>query len=145
MNNKLRFWIIISFGAVLAAGIAGGLLLGRAWHRGDRPARTERREPPSLDRLAAELDLTAAQKEEIRKIFERNEDRLKELHSQVHLRLKEVREQLKADIDLVLTPPQREKFDALLERIMQKERDARRRHQGDRPSPPPDKPEGDKS
>ena len=143
MNNKARFWIILSFAAVLAAGIAGGLLLGRAWRHGERPARTARREPPpSLDRLAEDLDLTPVQKEEIGKIFERNEERLKELRSQIRLRLGEVREQLKAEIDNVLTPPQREKFNTLLERHMQRERNARRRYP-DRPSPPPDEPKGE--
>jgi len=143
MNNKARFWIILSFVAVLAAGIAGGLLLGRAWHHGDRPSRTERREqPPSLDRLAKDLDLTPVQKEEIRKIFERNEERLKDLRSEIHLRLGEVRERLKTEIDNVLTPQQREKFNALLERHMKKEREARRRYP-DRSSPPPDAPKGE--
>jgi predicted component of type VI protein secretion system len=79
--------------------------------------------------------MTPDQKEEIRKIFERNEDRLKELHDQVHRRLGEVRERLKTEIDGVLTLDQRKKLDALLERHMEAERGRRTRYSG-RPSPP---------
>lgn len=144
MNNKARLWIILSFLAVLAAGIAGGLLLGRAWHRGgERPSRTDRPgPPPSLDQLAKDLDLTPVQKEEIRKIFERNEERLKELRSQIHLRLGEVRERLKTEIENVLTPQQRERFNALLEKHIREERE-RRKSSPERPSPRPDEQKGE--
>jgi Spy/CpxP family protein refolding chaperone len=143
MNKKARLWIIFSFLAVLAAGIAGGLFLGRSWHRGGGPSRSYRSgPPPSLDRLAKDLDLTPAQKEEIKKIFERNEERLKELRSQIHANLSEVRSRLKTEIDSVLTPQQREKFNALLERHMRRERETRRRDP-DRPSSPPDEPKGE--
>ena len=136
MNNKARLWILLSFAAVLVAGIAGGLVLGRSWPRGG-PSRSFRSgPPPSLDQLAKDLDLTPVQKEEIRKIFERNEERLKELKTQIHLRLGEVRERLKSEIDSVLTPQQREKLQALLERHMRREREARPRDP-DRPGPPP--------
>jgi Spy/CpxP family protein refolding chaperone len=142
MNNKARLWILLSFAAVLVAGIAGGLVLGRSWPRGGASRSFRSGPPPSLDQLAKDLDLTPVQKEEIRKIFERNEERLKELRTQIHLRLGEVRERLKSEIDSVLTPQQREKFQALLERHMRKEREARP-HDPDRPGPPPDEPKGD--
>ena len=142
MNKKARFWVIVSFLAVLAAGVAGGLLLGRAWRHGDRPSRTGRPGPPSLEQMAKELDMTPDQKESIRKIFERNEERLKEIHSQVHLRLGEVRERLKAEIDQVLSLEQRKKLDALLERHMQAERSSRKRCPG-RPAPPADERKGE--
>jgi len=143
MNNKARSWIILAFVAVLAAGIAAGLFLGRSWPRGGGPSRSYRGgPPPSLERLAKDLDLTPAQKEEIRKIFERNEERLKEFHSQIRTHLNEMRSRLKAEIDNVLTPQQREKLNVLLERHMRREREARR-HGSGRPSPPPDEPKGE--
>jgi Spy/CpxP family protein refolding chaperone len=142
MNNKARLWIIFSFVAVLAAGIVGGLFLGRSWPRGGGAKAFRPGPPPSLDQLAKDLELTPAQKEEIGKIFERNEERIKELRSQIHARLGEVRERLKTEIENVLTPQQREKFNALLERHMQREREARR-HDPDRDSPPPDEPKGE--
>lgn len=143
MNKKARFWIIFSFLAVLAAGIAGGLFLGRSWHRGGGPSRSYRSSPPpSLERLAKDLDLTPAQNEEIKKIFARNEERLKELRTQIHTHLGEMRGRLKTEIDNVLTPQQREKFNALLERHMRREREGRRRDPG-RPSPPADEPKGE--
>jgi Spy/CpxP family protein refolding chaperone len=117
MKNKFRFWIIFSIILVFAAGVIGGIFCEK-FLIPKRYEGAERKPPhrPSLERLARELGLTPQQKEQIREAFKRNEERLKELNTDIHGRLQEIRTQLKSEIDNILTPEQRQKLDAMIKK-----------------------------
>lgn len=140
MMKKYTLWIILSLVVVFALGIAAGVFGERyiAHKRSDRPA--PRQHAPSLDAFARELGLSADQQTRIREIFKKNEERMKLLWGEEHKRLDEVRAQLKADIDGVLTVEQKAKFEAMIKKHNEEsrrraERDGRGRGDSERNNP----------
>jgi Spy/CpxP family protein refolding chaperone len=146
MKNKYIFWIILSLIVAFGAGLIGGVLgeryyLQKKHPRGDRgPSH-----PPSLDQMAKDLGLSADQQEQIRKLFERNEARLKELRSDMHGRLKSIRAELKNEIDQVLTAEQRQKIESMIKKFVGREkREFEKREDKNNQNQQPEKDKGEK-
>jgi len=129
MKNKFKFWIIFSLIIVFAAGVIIGIF-SEKYIISKRLERMRRSSVhfPSLEMMAQELSLAPQQKEQIREIFKNNEERLKGLRSQMHSQLSLIRSQLKTEIENILTPEQRQKFEAMIEKyIGQRKRELERR------------------
>jgi len=107
--------LIVVFGLGAAAGVFGERYL---MHKRPRGPAHERTPFPLLEPVAKALALTAEQQDKLREIFKRSDERMKLLDGEIHVRLREVRAQLKSEVDGVLTPEQRAK----LEDMIQKER-----------------------
>lgn len=142
MKNGNKFWIIVSFLIVFAAGVVAGILFENKFLDKKPPREGERRSPvrfPTLDMMAEELGLTTEQQEQLREIFKNNEERLKVYRSEIHEHYGALREQLKQEMDSVFTPEQKAKFEAMIEKYLserKKEMEERKR----RPKrEPPDK------
>jgi Spy/CpxP family protein refolding chaperone len=118
MKNKYKFWIIFFLIVVFGVGFIGGIFSDRYFFQ-KRPGRPERSSAhfPSLERMAKDLGLSADQQEQIRKIFERNETKLKELRADMHGRLRSIRAELKNEIDNVLTADQRQKIETMIKKF----------------------------
>jgi hypothetical protein len=85
----------------------GGLLFGR----GGIPF------PAALvNRLASELQLDAAQQDQVKKILEDRRDRLEAVHREARERFGKEQRDLHAAIRLVLRPEQQARFDTFLDR-----------------------------
>lgn len=119
MKNKFKFWTIFFLLIIFAAGVTIGIL-AQKYQQAKKMERPERRRPsfPSLEMIAEELELSSEQLEQIREIFRRNEERLKEFRGHIHTRLSDIRSQLKAELETVLTPEQRVKFEAMIEKYL---------------------------
>lgn len=117
MKNK--FWIILSLIIVFAAGVAAGIF-SEKYMTSERLEKMRKRSVhfPSLEMMAQELSLTLQQKEQIREVFKANEERLKVMRGQMHSGLSEIRSQLKMEIENILTPEQRQKFEAMIEKYI---------------------------
>ncbi|NOR15121.1 MAG: hypothetical protein GQ544_05415, partial [Candidatus Aminicenantes bacterium] len=126
MKNNYKFWIALSFLAIFAAGIVSGVILERHLldQKPGREHRTSRMGPRDssreggnrfLDRMAEELDLTAEQKQQMQDLFKNNEERIKQLHSDMADQLRALRTQFMEEIKSVLTEEQVKKFDAMIE------------------------------
>jgi Spy/CpxP family protein refolding chaperone len=150
-TGKYKFWLVLSLIVAFAAGIFGGIFSERYYFHRKRHASLARtqaeRSPahfPSIEQLAKDLNLSAEQQEQIRKIFERNDAKLKELRSDMRGRLATIRAELKTELDSVLTAEQKQKFEAMIESyIEQRKRESDRRRESPRKEGPPDKPKGD--
>ncbi len=117
MKNKYIVWLVLALVVAFAAGLIGGIFSDRYFFE-RRPARGDRGRPhpPSLEQMAKDLGLSVDQQEQIKKIFERNEAKLKELRSDMHGRLRSIRADLKKEIDSVLTAEQRQKMETLIQK-----------------------------
>jgi len=117
MKNKYMFWIIFSLIVAFAAGLIGGAF-GERYYLQKRHDRGERGRPhpPSLEQMAKDLGLSADQREQIKKIFEGNEAKLKKLRADMHDRLRTLRAELKKEIDSVLTAEQRQKIETIIKK-----------------------------
>jgi hypothetical protein len=119
MKNGNKFWIVLSFIIVFAAGIAAGILFENNV-LDKKPRRNgERRSPvrfPTLDMMAEELGLTAEQQEQLKEIFKNNEERLKTYRSQIHDQYTALRAQLKEEMNDVFTEEQKAKLEAMIEK-----------------------------
>ncbi len=150
--KKYAVWILLSLAAVFALGAVGGIFgeryyVRKKWQRfqeARRQAEQNRPRFPTLEMMAAELTLTQEQQDLIHEAFQKNEERLKEMRTYMHSRLGEIRDVLLQEIKNVLSPEQKQGFEAMLERYAQQrkeqqERFAResRRAQDRRPPPPP--------
>lgn len=115
--KKSRVWIVVALALIFAAGIVGGIFAER-WWLAKKP--DFRRPPtghyPSMSRWAKDLGLTAEQQDKIKAIFQKNDERIKELRTDYYKHLGEIREQLKKEIDAVLTPEQKEKMEAMIQK-----------------------------
>jgi len=133
MKNGNKFWIVLSFLIVFAAGVVAGILFENNY-LDKKPRRdTQRRSSvrfPTLDMMAEELGLTAEQQEQLREIFKNNEERLKAYRSEIHEHYKVLRSQLKQEMDSVFTAEQKAKFEAMIEKYLserKKEAESRKR------------------
>jgi Spy/CpxP family protein refolding chaperone len=117
MKNKYKFWIVLSLVVAFGAGVIGGVF-GERYYLQKRHARGDRgrAHPPSLEQMAKDLGLSAGQQEQIKKIFESNEAKLKVLRADMHGRLRSIRAELKSEIDNVLTAEQRQKIEAMIKK-----------------------------
>jgi uncharacterized protein YneF (UPF0154 family) len=149
MINKYKLWIILSLLAAFAAGLLGGIFCERNYlHRKRRAnmARTQRNEPrpPDIREMARDLGLSVEQQDQIKKVFESNDVKLKELRAEMHNRLSGIRSEIKGQIDSVLTPEQKSKFESIIARHREqakKESERRRNDRGREDSP--DQPKGE--
>ena len=132
--NKSRLWIILSLLLLFAAGMVAGIFADK-WFLSKKAdaRRNPGNRPPTLEFWTKELGLTVEQQAKIREIFKQNEERLqaddqlKSLRGGLDKRYVEIRAQLKAEIDAVLTPEQKQKLEAMIqkhneERRMENER-----------------------
>ncbi len=123
---------------IFGAGVITGGILARQWgaaplNRSLRPANTRVSPPvtPGLMRLEflrraqRELELTAAQREQVDKILKESQERTRQLMQPVMPDLRAELKQTKDAIREVLTPEQRVRFDDLLKR-QQRPHDQRR-------------------
>ena len=116
MNNKYRLWIVLSLLVAFAAGVLGGIFAERIFFHPRQHTRAQRgpSHPPDLEEMARHLGLSPDQKESIRQIFERNDSTFKELYTEMHNRLSAIRTEIKNQIDVVLTPEQKQKMEAII-------------------------------
>jgi Spy/CpxP family protein refolding chaperone len=120
---KSRFWIILALLLVFAAGVVGGIFSDR-WFLAKRPA-ARRGGPghyPTIDRWAKDLGLGPEQQEKIRAIFKANEERIKNLGADFDKHIREMRRQLKSEIDAVLTAEQKQKLESMIQKHMEQMR-----------------------
>ena len=138
--KKSRVWIVIALVLIFAAGIVGGIFAERWWIA--KKPEFRRSAPtghyPSMTRWAKDLGLTAEQQDKIKAIFQKNDERIKELRTDYYKHLGEIREQLKKEIDAVLTPGQKEKMEAMIQK--QREEWRKANEQRDRRINPRQKP-----
>jgi Spy/CpxP family protein refolding chaperone len=149
MNNKYRLWIALSLLVAFAAGVLGGVFAERIFLHPRKHTRVQRApsRPPDLEEMARNLGLSPEQKESIRQIFERNDGKFKELYTDMHRRLADIRSEIKNEIDAVLTPEQKEKMEAIIARHGERRKKQKESEQKDKNSAresSPDKPEGER-
>jgi hypothetical protein len=119
MIKKYKLWVALTLILVFALGAAAGIFGERYFmHRRARRPAQPRTPFLLLEPVAKALALTADQQGMLREIFKRSDERMKELDTEIHARLREIRTQLKSEVDAVLTTEQRAK----LEDMIQKER-----------------------
>jgi Spy/CpxP family protein refolding chaperone len=137
--NKSRLWIILSLILLFAAGMVAGIFADK-WFLGKKGdvRRVQGSRPPTLEIWTKELGLTVEQQTKIREIFKQNEvrlqadERLKSLRGDLDKRYSEIRAQLKAEIDAVLTPAQKQKLEAMIQKHAEERRKENERRQRSR-------------
>lgn len=124
VSSRRKAYAVIAGVFVLGVLAGGGAMWAiserevRAFALGERRAFEHRR----LEALSRELDLTSEQKEKIATIFEKHhQERKTVMRERCGGAMSEAKEKMRAEIHAVLTPPQREKYDAMV-----REHEARR-------------------
>lgn len=121
--RKYKIWIALSLLVVFGLGAAAGVFGERYLiHKKFRRPPEPRPHFPTMETMAVELELSAEQKETIREIFKKSEERLKEFRSDYTARLRELRRMLKVEVDAVLTPEQIQKMEDLIRRYSEMRR-----------------------
>jgi len=146
--NRSRFWFVLAVILIFAAGLAVGIFADRGL-LAKRPS--FRRGPsssggsvPTMGRWFDDLGLTAEQRAKMREIFKandermRNDEKIKQLRAESNKRFAEIREQLKQEIDSVLTAEQKKKLEAMIQRNLEERRkDSERGNRRDDPRSKP--------
>jgi Spy/CpxP family protein refolding chaperone len=146
MPNKYRFWLVLTLLVAFAAGLLGGIFSERYFFHPREHARARRdaQKPPDLEGMAKDLGLSLDQKERIKQIFETNDVKFKELRSEMHKRLSDIRAEIKDEIDAVLTPEQKQKLDNIITQHQQKTRkSSEKKRQSSEGKRLPEKPKGE--
>jgi Spy/CpxP family protein refolding chaperone len=134
MRDKYKLWVALSLIIVFGIGVAVGVLSEKAYFNKKRPRPQQKQEPfPTMEVIAKDLRLTPEQEAQIREIFKRSEERFEGFRKEVHTRLGELRDQLKTEMDSVLTPEQQRKMQEMMDRYL-------RQRRRDSPKRPEDKP-----
>jgi hypothetical protein len=144
MKTKYKILVALTLLVVFGLGVAAGVLGERyVVHKKDRRPTASRPHFPTPEDWARELGLTEDQKAQMREIFKRNEERMKEYRTESRTRLNELRKMLWDETNAVLTPEQKQKNDEMIRRFEERrkkesERNASRvRREQDPPPPPP--------
>lgn len=123
MIKKYKIWVVLTLLVVFALGGAAGIFCERYYmHRRPERSGQARTHPPSMEAWAKELGLSAEQQAQIRDLFKKNEQRMEELRTQFHNRLTEIRGLLKNEIDGVLSPEQKQKLEAMIQKHLEESR-----------------------
>lgn len=134
MKNHSKLWIILSLVVVFVAGLLSGIFLEQHLISKRTKKKTERRSSvrfPSLKIMAEELSLTSEQQEQIREVFKKSEERMKELSSSYRKQYSQTRSWLKDEIKSVLSEEQNQKFEAMIQKyISQRKKETDRRSRG---------------
>ena len=127
--------VIAAIVVVLAfvAGFAAGALTDHFWM-----LRRGHRLPPMaahmmVGRLDHHLDLTDEQRARIEQILERRHEAMDRMWAELHPRMRAEIDATNAEIERVLTPEQREKFQKMRMRLGPRHRGEGHRRRGDRP------------
>jgi hypothetical protein len=144
MKTKYKILVALTLLVVFGLGVAAGVLGERyVVHKKDRRPSAARTHSPTPEDWARELGLTEDQKAQMREIFKKNEERMKEYRTESRGRLNELRKMLWDETNAVLTPEQKLKNDEMIRRFEERrkkesERNASRvRREQDPPPPPP--------
>jgi Spy/CpxP family protein refolding chaperone len=122
MFNRSKFWAA----ALLAAAFGAGAMAGWAIQASADPGGRDRRRGTDamVNYLAGELDLTAAQRDSVRAVFDRHRPAMKALWETVHPQMDSLRSAMRAAIAAQLTPSQQRRYQGLIA-------DQERRHRHD--------------
>ena len=144
MKSKYKILVALTLLVVFGLGVAAGVLGERyVVHKKARRPSAARTHSPTPEDWARELGLTEDQKVQMREIFKKNEERMKEYRTESRGRLNELRKMLWDETNAVLTPEQKLKNDEMIRRFEERrkkesERNASRvRREQDPPPPPP--------
>ncbi|MGB2908039.1 MAG: hypothetical protein WBB73_13115 [Candidatus Aminicenantaceae bacterium] len=136
MKNHYKFWIVLSFLVVFAAGLVSGVILEKNIlnPKPNLPSRDARRGDrahfPTINELEEVLKLSTDQQDLMRAVFQQNEERLKQVRKDIYAEYRTLRDQFLEDIKAVLDPEQIKQFDAILEEYLtQRHEEAERRQQ----------------
>ncbi|MBC7362306.1 MAG: hypothetical protein H5U06_08510 [Candidatus Aminicenantes bacterium] len=142
MKDKYKLWIALSLVVVFGLGVAVGVLSEKACLSKNKSKPPQKQEPfPTMEVISKELQLTPEQEAQIREVFKRSEERFEAFRKEVHTRLGELRDQLKSEMDSVLTPEQQKKMQEMMDRYMRqrKRNSSERREDKPRDQIPPKK------
>ena len=120
MKNNPKLWIALSFLVVFIAGIVGGVVLEKNIlnpkpRRADRSSRRSGLHFPTITEMAEALNLSAEQQEQVRLVFQQNEERIKSMREEGNKLYRTLREQFLTEIKTVLNENQAQQFDAMIE------------------------------
>jgi len=132
--KQTRVGIVLSLLLAFAAGAAAGIFADRFL----LTPRGHHRPGPSPEQWQKDLGLSEGQKARIHEIFKKNDGRVNELRSDFFKHVEEIRSEIRKEIDAVLTPEQKAKQDALMEKF----RKTRSKDAGLQPADPDRRPEG---
>ena len=134
MSTSPRVVAALLIVGALIAGVVLGVAGDRAWMHWHRPPRA-----PHFDRVVEHLDhaldLTPQQHESVKQIVARHGSRIEAISASIRPQMRQEIDAMNAEIEKVLTPEQRNKFQQLQQRHMN-----RRGPRGMRGMPPPPQP-----
>ncbi len=136
MKNHYKFWIVLSFLVVFAAGLVSGVILEKNIlnPKPDRPSRDSRRGVrvhfPTVNELEEALGLSAEQQDQIRAVFQQGEERIKKVREDIGDQYRSLQIRFLEEIKAVLDPEQVKQFETILEEYRtQRHAEAERRQQ----------------
>lgn len=119
LMNHSKVLALVLLVAVFLAGGAVGIAASGAWrgHRASDADRRDRRETPSYaDRLQREVNLTPAQRDTVERIVAGYQGHMDRIWTEVRPRMDSLRDDIRAQIMLVLDSTQQARYRALIVR-----------------------------
>lgn len=127
--KQTRWRIVLSLVLAFAAGAAAGVFAVKVVWPPSGHHRSAYR-GPSPQEWEKALGLSAEQVAKIHEIFKNNDSRIDTLRSDFFEHVKEIRSEIHREIDAVLTPEQKAKNDAMMEKFREASKE-----RADRPAP----------
>lgn len=122
MTKPTRSATLLLLAAFLLGGVAGAAVHATLERRSSPHEAGPRGPGDFLDRLTEDLKLTTEQRDSIRIVLDHYHPRMDSVWQSIRPRFETLREELRSEIRIYLTPDQQRQFDELLKR-----RDAERR------------------
>jgi Spy/CpxP family protein refolding chaperone len=128
-NAKLKIWLVLvvvfALGSITGAALTG---LYRSRASNDRPPEKEKA-GRGLEKIRGELNLTDEQTKSVSAILDDTRNEYRALRAELRPRFDAPRQKARARIREVLTPEQRQKFDAIVaQKDAQREQEQKNKH-----------------
>jgi len=138
MTDKPWKLVLLLTGIFLAGGVAGGFVTVRVMHNLAQKGQPEQWGPNRLKAYAKRLELTPSQVETLRPIIKRHVDELNQIRLNGFREARALIEKMEKEIETVLTPDQKIKFEQMNQEMRERFQRARSKMGG--PGGPPREP-----
>ena len=131
MKNHYKFWIIVSFLVIFAAGTFSGVILekyilkkdSKRNFRSPNERGKDRLHFPTVEEMARDLNLTEEQQSKMQEVFDNSETRLKKMSLEIRENYSSMRVLFIEEIKSVLNEEQIKKLDEMIENYLSKRKE----------------------
>lgn len=116
MSRQRLVAVLLLAASFVLGGLVGGAATSFADRRGHGGGHGDRHRPSFVEHLTQELELTAAQRDSVQTVLDRHQPAMDSLWQAIRPQFESERQAIRTEISSLLTPAQRTRYSAMIQR-----------------------------